>query len=133
MNTDKIVFFDGVCNLCNTTIQFLIAKNDKKSLRFSSLQSNFAQQFLKDRNLKPTNFESIYYLKDDKLYSHSGAMLEIVKELKGFYPYFNVLKIIPKPIRDYIYKWISKNRYRWFGKKEVCWMPTPDLKDRFID
>ena len=133
MNTDKIVFFDGVCNLCNSTIQFLIKKNDKKSLRFSSLQSNFGQQFLKDNKLQVAKFESIYYLKNNILYSHSSAVLEILKELKGIYPYASILKIIPKFIRDEVYKWIAKNRYRLFGKQESCWIPSPDLKDRFID
>lgn len=133
MNRDKIVLFDGVCNLCNSSVQFLIEHNAKKTLQFSSLQSNFGQQFLKERNLALTDFESIYYYRNNTLYSHSSAILEIVKELDGFYPYLSVLKIVPKFIRDRVYRWISKNRYKWFGKQESCWLPTAELKSRFLD
>lgn len=133
MNAKKIIFFDGVCNLCNSTVQFLIKHNKSNTLHFASLQSDLGQKFLKENCLKIENFETIYYLKNKKIYSHSSAILEIFKELNGFYPYLSILKIVPKFIRDAVYCMVSKNRYRWFGKKESCWLPTTELKEKFLD
>lgn len=133
MENSKIVLFDGICNLCNSFVQRII-KNDSKDLfRFASLQSSFGQGFLKDYNLERQDFKTLVLLENNKYYTKSTAVLRIGKELRGIYKLSVILLWIPRPIRDFVYDIISKNRYRWFGKQESCWLPTPGLASKFID
>jgi predicted DCC family thiol-disulfide oxidoreductase YuxK len=128
---DKIVFFDGVCNLCNASVQFLIRHNKKNSIRFASLQSEFAKNALSPYQT-PNDLDSILYLKGNKIYVKSDAILNLLPELNNFYSLFTFLKFIPRPIRDFVYDFVAKRRYQWFGKRNECWLPTPELKERFI-
>lgn len=129
---NPILFFDGVCNLCNQAVQFII-KTDKEGIfRFASLQSDFAKEHLKHFNAETEKLETIYLLVDDKIYARSDAALEIVKKLGGFWQLFYVFKIVPSFIRDAVYNLISRNRYRWFGKQESCMIPSPELSARFL-
>lgn len=133
METSKIILFDGVCNLCNSSVQKVI-ENDKKNLfKFASLQSDFGQKFLKDKQLNSDEFDSIILIDGDKFYTASDAALRIGKELKGIYKISSLFLLLPKFIRDGVYKIISKNRYQWFGKQESCWVPTKELQDKFIE
>lgn len=129
----KIVLFDGVCNLCNSSVQFIIKHDKKKQFRFASLQGNYGQSFLKKYNLPVDNFNSFILQEDDKVYTRSTGALRMLKELGGVWSLFYGFIIIPKFIRDGVYNWVAKNRYRWFGKREECMIPTPDLKERFLD
>lgn len=133
METSKIILFDGVCNLCNSSVQ-LIIKNDTKNLfKFASLQSEFGQRFLKENQLDNEKFDSIILIDGTKYYVLSDAVLNIGKELKGIYKFSFLLLLIPKFIRDLVYKIISKNRYHWFGREDSCWVPTKELQDKFIE
>jgi predicted DCC family thiol-disulfide oxidoreductase YuxK len=125
-----IVFFDGVCNLCNSSVQFIIRNDKKARIKFASLQSDKARELLKP--FGNFNEDSVLYLKDEILYTHSSAALRIAKQLDGLWPLFFIFIIIPPFIRDGIYNWIAKNRYRWFGKLDQCMLPEEGLKDRFL-
>lgn len=132
MNSHKIILFDGVCNLCNSSIQKVIENDDKNIFQFASLQSDFGQEFLKKNDFNQDEFNSIILIDGEKFYTQSDAALRIGKELKGIYKISKYLLWIPKFIRNTVYKYISRNRYNWFGKKESCWLPTPELKQKFI-
>ena len=121
-----LVLFDGVCNLCNNSVSFILKHEKNSDLYFSSLQ-NFVQPELLE-NVK--NVDSIIFIEKDKVYTKSTAALKISKYLKG-YSWAGVFLIIPPAIRDLIYDIIAKNRYKWFGKKDQCMIPNPDLKARF--
>ena len=128
----SIILFDGVCNLCNGFVQFAIKRNRKKNLHFSSLQSEFSQITLKKFGFKSDYIESLVFYKNGKIYTKSGAALRIAKELDGLWPLTYSLMIIPYPIRDFVYNIIAKNRYKWFGKKDQCMVPSKDLQSRFV-
>lgn len=133
MKTRKIILFDGICNLCNQSVQFVIEHDKKNQFRFASLQSDFGQNFLKENNLDATQFDSVVFIEDGKFYTKSSAALKISKYLDGITSWLSIFMIVPKPLRDVVYSFIAKNRYRWFGKQESCWLSTPELKAKFID
>ena len=133
METSKIILFDGVCNLCNSSVQKVIKNDSKNIFKFASLQSDFGQRFLNKNQLNSEEFDSIILIDGDKFYTSSDAALRIGKELKGIYKISSFLLWIPKFIRDGVYRIISKNRYRWFGKQNTCWIPTKELQDKFIE
>jgi predicted DCC family thiol-disulfide oxidoreductase YuxK len=124
-----LILFDGVCNLCSNSVQ-LIIKNDRKDyFRFASLQSDLGVALKKQYNITT---DSIVLVEDGKVYTQSSAALMIARRLKGAYPLLYGFMILPRMIRNTVYAWIARNRYRWFGKKEACWIPTPELKNKFI-
>jgi predicted DCC family thiol-disulfide oxidoreductase YuxK len=129
-----IVFFDGVCNLCSESVQFII-KNDHKNLfKFSSLQSEFAQKTLANNNIKEiTDSRTIILLTNNTTYTKSDAVLRIAKHLRFPFNLLYIFIIVPPFIRNAIYDFVSKNRYRWFGKKAECWIPNETLKSKFIN
>ena len=128
----SIILFDGVCNLCNGFVQFAIKRNRKKTLYFSSLQSEFSQKILRESGMKSDYIDSLVFYKSGKLFTKSGAALRIAKELDGLWPMTYLLIVIPYPIRDFIYGFIAKYRYKWFGKKDVCMVPSTETRDRFL-
>ena len=128
----SILLFDGVCNLCNSSVQFIIDRDSEQIFQFASLQSDFAKQKLKQFELENEYLDSIVLIDGEKVFTHSDAALEVLKKLGGGWQLFYVFKIIPATIRDVIYNWIAKNRYRWFGREESCRVPTPKLKERFL-
>jgi len=133
--TDNIILFDGICNLCNSSIQFIIKKDKKNLFKFASLQSDAAKNILLHyfpKKNKFNNFDTIYLIKNDTILTESTAILHILKELRSPYKLLFYFIIIPKFIRDSIYKIISKNRYKWFGKKDNCMIPTKELKSKFL-
>lgn len=127
-----VVFFDGFCNLCNGAVQFTIERDRKNIFRFSSLQSDYAQEKLSGFSLNKGQGESMVLLEDGKVYERSTAALRVARRLSGGWPLLYGFIIIPRFIRDAVYKYIAKNRYKWFGKQESCWVPTPDLKAKFL-
>lgn len=131
-NKDQnIIFFDGVCILCNTSVQFII-KHEKQSIFFfSTLQSDFANDFLKKKH-QFSQLDSIILFADNQFYTQSTAALLIAKTLKFPFSILYIFMIIPKPIRDLIYNYIAKNRYRWFGKKAACMLPSKTQQNRFL-
>lgn len=128
-----VIFFDGVCNLCNTSVQFII-KLDKKALfRFSSLQSEYAQSVLPLTLSDTGNLQSLVLKSQGKFLTKSSAVLGIVKHLSSPWSLMYVFILIPKFIRDGLYILIAKNRYKWFGRRDECMIPSEDLNSRFIE
>jgi predicted DCC family thiol-disulfide oxidoreductase YuxK len=133
MLVSKLVLFDGVCNLCNSSIQFIIKHDKAAKFKFAPLQSPLAAERLSVLKLGNAPFSSIIYVENDEVYQKSTAALKIAKHLDGAWPLLYAFMIVPKFIRDRVYDFIAKNRYKWFGKTEACWLPTPELKARFLD
>jgi predicted DCC family thiol-disulfide oxidoreductase YuxK len=129
----QIVFFDGVCNLCNRSVNFLI-KNDKKGvLKFASLQSEFAKKTLPKTLLNNKDLDSILFYTEGKYYEKSNAILKLCKILGGFFYVFQFGYLLPPFLRNGLYMLIANNRYRWFGTTAQCRVPTTDLKERFLE
>lgn len=128
-----VVLFDGVCNLCNGSVQFIIKRDVNNQFQFTALQSKYGQGQLSKLNIPANALQSIVLIKDDKYYQRSNAVLEIARMLGGFWSAFYVFKIFPTFFRDWIYNIIANNRYRWFGRQDQCMIPTPALKARFLD
>lgn len=132
MESPKVVLFDGVCNLCNSSVQFLIRNDKSNKLKFASLQSDFGQNVLLDYHKDSNDFDSFIYLRDNRLLEKSTAALYVIKDLGGIYSVLFVFIFVPAFIRNALYSYVAKNRYRWFGKREQCMMPTTNLQDKFI-
>lgn len=127
-----ILLFDGVCNLCNKTVQFIIRADKKELFKFTSLQSTTGQRLLTKVKLPTSHFDSIVMIDEGKVYTKSTAALTVCKKLGGIWLFLYPLILIPKPFRDGIYQLIAKNRYKWFGKSNDCMLPSPDIKKRFL-
>ncbi|MCB0661497.1 MAG: thiol-disulfide oxidoreductase DCC family protein [Saprospiraceae bacterium] len=130
--SQPVLLFDGVCNLCNASVQLIIRNDKKGKFRFASIQSDYGQEAIKKYNLGSENLKTVILIVGDTAYKKSRAALEAAKRMDGFWPLFYVFMIVPYPIRDLIYNWVANNRYKWFGKKDQCMIPSPELKDRFI-
>ncbi len=128
-----VILFDGVCNLCNGSVIFIIKRDAQSKLKFASLQSAFGTEQMQRFHLPVSSLNSVLLVKDGRLFQKSNAALEIATMMNGLWPMLYVFKIVPRFIRDFIYDWVARNRYRWFGKKEECMIPTPDMKARFIN
>lgn len=129
----SIVLFDGVCNLCNSSVQFILKRDRRERFVFASLQSNKGQEILRRFELPTSNFNSFILVDNGKIYTRSSAALRMLKLLGGGWQFFFAFIIIPPFIRNAIYNLIARNRYKWFGKKESCWIPTPELRERFLE
>lgn len=134
MNSDSpIILFDGVCNLCNKSVQFIIRHDTKKNYRFASLQSKSGQNLLQQYKIPQTQYQSIVLIENNQAYTQSTAALKVAKNLNGPVKLFTVFNIVPPAIRNTVYNFIARNRYKWFGKKESCMVPTVDVKARFLN
>ena len=130
----KIILFDGVCNLCDTSIQYVIKHDKDDVFRFVTLQSELGQKLLKHIGINPIHIDSIVlYEPGIAYYYKSTAALQIAKGLKGIFTVAIVFQILPTGFRDLIYEYVAKNRYQWYGKKESCLVPTPALKSKFLE
>ncbi|WP_420385558.1 thiol-disulfide oxidoreductase DCC family protein [Roseivirga sp.] len=128
-----VLLFDGVCNLCNSSVNFIIDHDPNGHFKFAALQSDFGQQKLEELGYNQAEFDSLVLLSGGKVYKKSSAALRIAKKLNGLYPLLYVFMIIPPFIRHAVYDIIAKNRYRWWGKRDSCRMPTPELRARFVE
>lgn len=128
-----ILLFDGVCNLCNGFVQFIIKNDPNAKFRFAALQSEVGQQLLQEAKMSMNDLNTVVFYDEEKFYTHSDVGLRVARHLGGWWTSFLIFKIIPKSLRDGIYNWIAKNRYRWFGKRESCIIPTAELKARFLE
>jgi len=129
---NPVVLFDGVCNLCSGSVQFIIKRDKKKVFRFASLQSAYGQALLKQLNLPANNFNSFVLFENGVVYTKSAGALKVFSRLQGW-KWSRLFFIIPPFIRDAVYNLIARYRYRWFGRKAACWVPAPDLKERFLE
>lgn len=122
----RIIFFDGVCHLCQASVKFIIARDAQAQFHFASLQSPLGQKLAGD-------ITSVALYEDGKVYRASTAALRIAKRLKAPWPLAYAFIVVPRPLRDWVYALIASNRYKWFGKDEACWLPTPQLRARFVE
>ncbi len=130
----KIILFDGVCNLCNSAVQFVIKHDKKDAFRFTSLQSEVGQKLAKERGINTAEVDSIILIEPQiAYYTKSDAAFMIVKSLSGGWPLLGVFKAFPKGFRDWVYDWVARNRYQWFGKEDSCMIPTEALRHKFLD
>ena len=126
-----LLLFDGLCNFCNKWVNFIIRHDKEKKIRFTALQSDAGKDLIKKFNL-PSNEDTVILIDDGKVFTKSSAALRIMKLIGGiYYPLFLFI-VIPKYIRDFCYDSIARNRYKWWGKRNECMVPTEDIKDRFI-
>tara|TARA_R110001632_G_scaffold204892_1_gene328451 strand:- start:2378 stop:2779 length:402 start_codon:yes stop_codon:yes gene_type:complete len=133
MSTEKkIILFDGVCNLCNSSVLFVIKRDNKDQFRFAALQSEIGQALAKKHQIDMTQVDSIMMIKNDKVFVKSSAALHITRYLSGAYPLLFLFMIIPTFMRNWVYDYVAKNRYKWFGKKDQCMIPTVELKSKFL-
>ena len=129
----KIILFDGVCNLCDAAVQFVIQHDKKDEFRFVALQSELGQQILKHIGINPANIDSvILYQPGIAYYYKSAAAIEIARSLGGFLHFGTIFKLIPTGIRNQLYDYVAKNRYKWYGKKETCLVPSAENKTKFL-
>ncbi|GAB3668289.1 thiol-disulfide oxidoreductase DCC family protein [Halopiger thermotolerans] len=128
-----IVLFDGVCNLCNGFVQFLVPRDTDERFYFASLQSDVATELLAEHDLPTDDLESIVLIEGDDCYVKSAAVLRIAQLLGGVYALLGPFRHLPRPIRDLAYDLVAANRYRLFGKKDQCMMPTGDVRSRFLE
>jgi len=128
----SIILFDGVCNLCNASVSFVIERDKKNVFQFASLQSSFGQEVLKKHQLSASDFDSMILLQNGIIHQRSDAALRIAKELSGAWKLLYSFIIVPRFIRNGVYNFVARNRYKWFGKQEACMIPTPELKAKFI-
>ena len=127
-----VLLFDGVCNLCNASVQWVIVRDKKSVFHFAALQSEAGQDLLRKFGLDQAEFDSVVVIDGDRIYTRSDAALEVAGRLGGVWKLTRIFKIIPRSIRNAVYNWIARNRYRWFGKQEQCMLPRPEWKERFL-
>jgi predicted DCC family thiol-disulfide oxidoreductase YuxK len=127
-----LVLFDGTCNLCDFSVNFIIKKDKSSQIKFIPSQSKAGKKIIKDLGIKTELSKTVIFLKRGEPFYRSNAALEIIKYLDSFWKYLYILKIIPAFIRNSIYDLISRKRYQWFGRKESCMIPSEDVKNRFV-
>ncbi len=133
MHERPIILFDGVCNFCNSAVNFVIKRDTNSTIKFATLQSEVAHKLLAASELPSNDLASFIFIDNNKIYTRSTAALRVCHYLKNLWPLMYGFIIVPKFIRDAVYNWISKNRYQWFGKKEECMIPTAGIKARFLN
>ena len=133
MDDHSVILFDGICNLCNHAVQFVINHDQKKVFLFATLDSEIGLDIFKKYHLTAADTNTFILLENNRVYTRSTAALHVAGKLNGIIRVVYIFYIIPKSIRDSIYNFIAKNRYRWFGKKEHCMVPTAELKARFLN
>lgn len=133
MIEQPVILFDGVCNFCNGGINFVMQQDKQKILRFGTLQSTAAQELLKKYNLSINQFDSFVFIDKNKAYMRSTAALLLMNKLPWYWKWTQVFWIVPLFIRDGIYNFIARNRYKWFGRKDACMIPSAEIRSRFLD
>jgi predicted DCC family thiol-disulfide oxidoreductase YuxK len=127
-----IVLFDGVCNFCNASINFVIEHDTAGYFKFAPLQSEIGEELTAKHDIDRVETDSVILVENGKVYTHSDAALGIARRLNGIWSWAYALRVIPRPIRDLAYKFIARNRYRLFGRRDACMMPTPEVRARFL-
>ncbi len=129
----NLILFDGVCNLCNASVQFVIRHDSAAKFRFAAIQSEIGREIFQRHGLDPANLQTFVFITDGRIFLRSDAAIEVVARFGGAWKLLRVFSLVPRSVRDAIYSFIAQNRYRWFGRQEVCMIPTPEIKERFLD
>lgn len=132
MSTQPIILFDGICNFCNGAVNFTIKRDKHKLIRFAPLQSEAGRQLTAQYSLPENDMRSFLFIENGKVYNRSTAALRVCRYLKGLWPLMYAFIIVPAFIRNAVYDFIARNRYKWFGQKDECMIPAPDVKARFL-
>ncbi len=127
-----ILLFDGVCNICNGFVQFVIKRDPEKQFRFVALQSDTGKKILQHLNLSTEDLSTAILIENEKIYTQSSVGLKIIKRMDVWFSFLSFLIILPKSLRDFFYRIIANNRYKWFGQQDHCMIPTPELQSRFL-
>jgi predicted DCC family thiol-disulfide oxidoreductase YuxK len=130
-----VVLFDGVCNVCNRSVNFIIGRDPRARLRFAALQSNAGRRLLEGlgRAIPEGDPDTIVVVEGGRLYEQSAALLHIARYMHGAWPLLGAFLVVPRPLRDAVYRWAAARRYRWFGKSDTCRIPTQELRARFLE
>lgn len=127
-----VLLFDGVCNLCNASVQWVLLHDRQGIFHFASLQSESGKELLIKHGLNPLQFDSVVLVDDARYFLRSDAAFEILRRLGGSWRFLTVFQWFPRKLRDAVYNFIARNRYRWWGKRETCMIPRPEWKNRFL-
>jgi predicted DCC family thiol-disulfide oxidoreductase YuxK len=131
---EKIVLYDGVCNLCDAAVRFILMRDSRAVFRFASLQGDYAKKVLARHSIPESQaLESFVLIEDGVPYLYSTGILRVARHLAFPWNLGALFLVVPRPIRDAVYRWIGRNRYRWFGKQDTCLLPRPDWKARFLE
>ena len=133
MKNRYIVIFDGICNFCNGSVNFIIKRDPKGVFSFAPMQSEIAQELMQKHKIEKEELDTFLLFKNGSVYDRSDAALEITRNLTGFWHLFQIFKILPKAIRDGLYNLFARKRYALFGKRDSCMIPTPEIRKRFIE
>lgn len=133
MGDHPIILFDGICNFCNSAINFVIRRDPESKFRFATLQSEMAHGLLSTRKFPASDLSSFVLIENNKIFIRSTAALKVCRHLSGLWPLLYGLIVVPRFIRDGVYNWIARHRYQWFGKRDTCMIPTSDLRSRFLN
>lgn len=129
---NAIILFDGVCNFCNGSVNFIIERDPQAYFKFAPLQSEIGQKLLDEYQIDKTQTDSVVLIEDEKAYVRTTAALRIARRLSGQWSWFYGFRVVPSFVRDVFYKLFAKYRYRMFGRQEACMMPTPEIRERFL-
>ena len=133
MKDHQVILFDGVCNFCNYWVNFILVRDKNDCFRFAALQSDAGQKLLKNFKLSQTSFDTFILIDEENYFTKSTAALMIAGKLKSVVKFFYPFIFLPKPFRDFFYNIIAKNRYKFFGKREICRIPTEEERGKFFD
>ena len=135
MNTEinfPVLLFDGVCNLCNGSVQWVLRHDARAQFRFAALQSDTGQALLRRFGLDSAQLDTVVLVDGDRIFLRSDAPLEVARRLGGGWALLYIFKVLPRPLRNAVYDWVARHRYRWFGRQESCMLPRPEWKGRFV-
>ncbi|WP_079479160.1 thiol-disulfide oxidoreductase DCC family protein [Halobacillus salinus] len=128
---NRIILFDGECHFCDWSVQFVMKRDPYGYFHFAALQSDTGQRLLAKHDI-PVGLDSFVLIEGDRYFMESTAALRVCKKLNGIWPIIYIFRLLPNSIRNPVYQFIARNRYKWFGKKNQCMLPTPDQRDRFL-
>ena len=129
---DNLILFDGVCNLCSALVQFVIRHDRRAKFRFAAIQSEIGREIFQSHGLDPVDLQTFVFIAERRMFARSDAAIEVVSRFSGAWRILRVFRFVPRVVRDSIYSFIARNRYRWFGRNDVCMIPTAEIKERFI-
>ena len=132
MSNHHVIIFDGICNFCNGAVNFIIKRDHSNQFIFAPMQSPTAQKLIAEYGVEKVGFDTFLLIKNNQCYFRTDAAFQITKDLRGLWYLFQILKVLPRPVRDYFYRLFARNRYSIFGKTEQCMVPTPELKNKFL-
>lgn len=128
-----VVLIDGVCHLCQGLVKFIIKRDPKAAFRFATLQGAAGRRMVSSAGMDPDRLDTVVLVEQGAVYTESAAALRIARKLRFPWPVLYIFIVVPRPLRDTVYRYVARNRYRWFGRDEVCLLPTPDLRRRLVE